>query len=61
MKLASRLRRVERRPDGTCRVCGRGPTADDLEWEELRGRIVVALSRFPEAKQAVLEAIRDEA
>jgi hypothetical protein len=33
--------------------------ANSAEWIELRGRIVVALDPFPEAKAAVLAAIRE--
>ena len=62
MKLSTRLKRLQHGPEGRCRLCdgaaSRPLLATDPAWGELQGRIVVALAGHPEAKAAVLEAIR---
>jgi len=63
MRLTSRLRRVERTQGGRCPMCTATFEASwerSKEWQELRWRIVQALHPFPEAKQAVLDALRED-
>lgn len=63
MKPSTRLRRAERHPDGTCRICGGDvpvPLVQTNEWLDLRTRILAALRPFPEARKAVVDAIAKE-
>ena len=34
--------------------------ADSPEWQQLKSRILTALERFPEARQALMEALQDD-
>ncbi len=36
------------------------PEEDAHEWEVVRGRILAALARYPEAERAVIEAFQKE-
>jgi hypothetical protein len=35
--------------------------ADSAEWQQLKVRILAVLDRFPDARQALMEALRDDA